>query len=103
MKKVLSWGILIINIVGVVCLICFAIPYITHSTVVNNPNAMLPAEQWDAAGMALTFGLIPLIIANLLGYLYVAWGTKKKRLLFFIPALIDLILVVSYWFCSLAG
>ncbi len=102
MKKTISWVILILNIVGCVCLVYFAIPYLMHSTVVAHPDAMLPAERWDFAGMALTVGLIPLVIANILGFLFVTFGTKKRRILFFIPALADLFLVISYFIISLS-
>ena len=35
---------------------------------------MLPMEAWDRAGMVLTFGLIPLLIANII------WNHKKNLL-----------------------
>ena len=66
----------------------FSVPYITHSTVVKNPDAMLPVEAWDAAGMTLTIGLIPLIIANVLGFIFVKFRSKSVRLLWFAPGVI---------------
>ena len=72
-KNILSWLIIALNIVGVVCLIYFAIPYFTHDVTIKNPDAMLPAEAWDNAGMELTFGLIPLLIANILCVLSIAF------------------------------
>ena len=65
-KNILLWFIIALNIVGVICLIYFAIPYFTHNVTVTNPDAMLPMEAWDIAGMALTIGFVPLLIANLL-------------------------------------
>lgn len=65
-NKTLSIIILIINIIGILCLIYFAIPYLTHNTTVYHPDAMLPAEAWDSAGMTLTVGFIPLLVANIL-------------------------------------
>ena len=67
-NKPLSIIIVIINIIGFVCLIYFAIPYLTHNTTVYHSNAMLPAEAWDSAGMTLTVGFIPLLIANILAF-----------------------------------
>ena len=50
-KRTLSLLIVAINVIGVICLIYFAIPYLTHSVTIPYPNAMLPAEAWDRAGM----------------------------------------------------
>ena len=103
-NKPLSIIILIINIIGILCLIYFAIPYLTHNTTVYHPDAMLPAEAWDSAGMTLTVGFIPLLIANIFAFMYVARERIKLplRLLYFIPSLICICLVVSYWITALA-
>ena len=86
-KKALSVTVITLNVIGVICLIYFAVPYLTHDTTVPNPDAMLPAERWDSAGMALTIGLIPMLIVNTLGFLFA--GKKGKRsavnALFFFP------------------
>ena len=102
-NKLLSIIILIINIIGVVCLIYFAIPYLTHNTTVYHPDAMLPAEAWDNAGMTLTVGFIPLLIANILAFIYVAKEQIKLplRLLYFIPSIICICLVISYFITAL--
>ena len=50
-SKVFSKFLLCLNIIGVVCLVYFAIPYLTHNTQIPHPDAMLPAERWDSAGM----------------------------------------------------
>ena len=104
LKKALSIIILIINIIGILCLIHFAIPYLTHNTTVYHPDAMLPAEAWDSAGMSLTIGFIPLLVANILAFMYVAKDRIKLplRLLYFIPSLICICLVLSYWITALA-
>ncbi|MBD5526982.1 MAG: hypothetical protein HDR02_01025 [Lachnospiraceae bacterium] len=70
-RKTLVSLIFAINIIGVICLIYFGIPYITHDTTIAHPDAMLPAETWDGAGMTLTFGSIPLLVANVLIFLFV--------------------------------
>lgn len=60
--------IIVINVIGVICLICFAIPYLTHETTIAYPNAMLSAQAWDRAGMTLTAGFVPLLIADGLSF-----------------------------------
>lgn len=102
-NKTLSTVIMIVNIVGLLCLIYFAVPYLTHDTFVYNPDVMLPAEAWDSAGMTLTIGFIPLLVANIFAFMYVLKDKIKKplRLLFFLPSLICFGLVVSYWITSL--
>ena len=101
-RKTLSLLIIVINVIGVICLIYFAIPYITHNTTIGNPDAMLPAEAWDSAGMTLTFGFIPLLVANVLNFIFVKVKQKFVRFLFFIPSVICFIIVISYWTTSLA-
>ena len=96
-NNVLSWLIIVVNIVGVVCLIYFAIPYLTHNVTITNPEAMLPAEAWDSAGMVLTFGFIPLLLANILCFVFVKAKQKLVNLLYFIPSAVCLIIVLSYW------
>lgn len=102
-NKTLSIIILIINIIGVVCLIYFAIPYLTHNTTVYHPDAMLPAEAWDSAGMSLTVGFIPLLIANILAFIFIAKENIKMplRMLYFIPSLICICLIINYLIISL--
>ena len=101
-QKIFSLLIIVINAIGVICLIYFAIPYLTHSTVVANPNAMLPAEAWDMAGMALTVGFIPLLIANILCFVFIKAKQKLVKLMFFVPSTICFIIVASYWITSFA-
>ena len=100
-SKMLSLLIIIINIIGIICLIYFAIQYLTHNTTIANPNAMLPAEAWDRAGMILTVGFVPLLAVNILNYLFVKVKHKFARFLFFIPSVICLFIVISYWITSL--
>lgn len=100
-KRMSSLLIIVLNIIGVICLIYFAIPYLTHDVTIANPDAMLPAEAWDNAGMALTFGLIPLLIANILSFILIKIKQKFVRFLFFVPSVICFIIVISYWATSL--
>ncbi len=100
-KNTLSWVIIALNIVGVVCLIYFAIPYFAHNVTVTNPVAMLPMEAWDRAGMALTMGFIPLLIANILCFAVVKIKQKFVSFIYFIPSVVCLIIVLSYWIPAL--
>ena len=100
-KNIISGLIIALNIVGIVCLIYFAIPYCTHNVTITNPDAMLPAEARDSAGMALTFGFIPLLIANILCFAVVKTKQKFVGFLYFIPSVVCLIIVLSYWIPTL--
>lgn len=102
-NKIWSLFIIIMNVIGVICLIYFAILYLTHDTTIVNPNAMLPGEAWDWAGMALTFGCLPLLAANGFSFLFVRVKPKCVRFLFFIPGIICLVIVYSYWTRAMAA
>lgn len=82
-------------------MIYFAIPYFTHNVTITNPDAMLPAEAWDSAGMVLTFGFIPLLGANILCSVVVKTKQKFVSFLYFIPSVVCLIIVLSYWIPAL--
>ena len=98
-KKIGKTIILGLNLAGIICLLYYAIPYILHDMTVPDPEAMLPLQKWDASGIVLTVGLLPLIIANTLGYCFIGAGKGKKvlRLLFFAPCVIALSIVAHYW------
>ena len=100
--KIRSLGVISINVIGVIGLIYFAIPFLVHDTRIVNPNAMLPAEAWDWAGMILTFGLVPLLIANGFGFFFVRGKRKIVRFLFFIPSVVCLVIVYHYWTLAMA-
>lgn len=84
---------------GFVCLVFLAALYLSHDVSVRHPDAMLPVESWDGAGMALTLGFVPLLTANVLALVFLPKGRGKGavRLLFLAPGLICLCLAVSYW------
>jgi len=92
--------IIIVNIIGVLCLLYFGYLYLSHDTFVPNPNAMLPMERWDGAGWALTMGFLPLLTANIIGFIVFRERRLTQRLPWFIPSIICLILVISYWIIS---
>lgn len=98
MKK---WGtgiIIFINIVGILCLIYYAVPYILHDTSIPNPDAMLPMYRWESAAIALMIGTIPLIVANILAFIFVLKEEIRipARFLFLLPGIICLSLAASY-------
>jgi hypothetical protein len=88
--------IIVINIIGIGCLIYFMIPYIIHDMSIRNPNAMLASYSWDSSGFVLTLGLIPLVIANILAYKFIDLKIKKLKLIFFTPSIICLIVAFHY-------
>ena len=100
--KVLKLCIIFINLVGVICLIYFSIPYLTHDITIAHPDAMLPMQAWERAGMILTFGFIPILAANVLSFLFIKIKQKYVRFLFFIPSATCLFIAGSYWIESLS-
>ena len=98
--KYIKIFVAILNIVGIVCLIYFAVPFIRHDTSIVNPNVMLASYSWDSCGFILTLGLLPLIIANTMAFIFFDFWKKILRILFFIPSLICLVLVSGYLFMS---
>ncbi len=100
--KKLSVFLIALNILGICCLIYFAIPLILNDSAVPNPDAMLPLERWDGGGAALTLGLLPLTAVNILGVIFIARGQLKKsvRALFMLPSVLCTLLVVYYMLLS---
>lgn len=96
-RKALEILLIVLNIVGIVLLVHLAIPYITYNTTILNPNAMIPFEAWDRAGMILTLGFIPLLAINILSFIFITFKEKYWGFLFFIPSIICFIIVLSYW------
>lgn len=96
-NKILQGIIKAVNIIGIMYLIYYAVPFIIHDTTIANPNSMLRFQRWEGSGLALTLGLIPLAIANLLGFLLVNVKQKNLRKVFFVPSIICFVIVVIYW------
>ena len=86
--------IIILNILGIICLIYFLIPYLMHDNSIK-PDSMLSSYTWDTCGFLLTIGFIPLLIANILAYKFIKLN-NKFNILFFIPSLICLVVVMHY-------
>ena len=92
--------VVILNIIGIGCLINFVIPYLRHDMSIRNPNAMLASYSWDSCGFILTLGLIPLLIANIMAYRFIDLKNKKLKLLYFIPSILSLIIACHYLFIA---
>ncbi len=101
-KKIGSIIIIILNILGILCLVYYAVMYFMHDTAVVNPNAMIPFQKWESSGVILTIGLIPLAIVNVLAMIFLGKDKIKKplRVLFLIPSIICLAIVMHYWLTS---
>lgn len=94
--KVVKIFVIILNIIGMGCLIYFTIPYLKHDMFIPNLNTMLTSYSWDLCGFALTIGLIPLIIANIMAYIFIDLKNNKIKLLYFIPSILCLVIVGHY-------
>ena len=98
-KRILSIAFLAVNILALILLIIIGFPYLAHDTTITNPDAMLPMEKWDSAGMLMTFAFFPILFADTLAFVLSLEMTKNiyLRLCHFIPALACLIMVLTYW------
>lgn len=92
--------IVLLNIVGIVCLIYFAIPFVIHDMSIPNLNTMLIGYSFDTCGFILTLGLMPLIAINIMAYIFIDLKNKFLKVLFFLPSLVCLVLVSVYLFIS---
>ena len=100
--KIAFWAVAVLNVLGLVCLVWFAVPFVLHDTAVPNPDAMIPMTRWEGGGMALTVGLLPLLAANALAFVFakgIGWK-RAARLLFFLPGAVCAVLVALYWIGS---
>ena len=101
-KKAIVLFVGLLNLAGIACLVYFAVLFLSHDVTVRNPDAMIPFTVWEAGGTALTFGTLPLLAANALGYglLRIEKGKQKRFLLCFLPAAICFVLAAAYWIGS---
>lgn len=101
-RKILTGAIYALNLIVILCLIYFGFLYVSHNIDIANPEAMLVMEGWDRGGMALLMGAIPLFVTNLLAYLFAGkTDNKVRRIAFFIPSIICVVLVVHYLLFSM--
>ncbi len=98
-EKITQIVIIIVNIIGIFCLIYVAIPYLAHEISEPNPEAMITFNGWEAAGILLTAGFFPLLGANIFAFEEIFKEKIKLpfRLLFFLPSIICMILVICFW------
>src|SRR5574344_1353754 len=78
-----------LNIAGLAVLVYFAIPYVFHIESLN-------AYSYRTCGFIILLGFIPLLIVNMLGYIFNESNKKCIKLLFFVPSLISLIITCLY-------
>ena len=102
-KKAAVVFVVLLNLTGIACLVYFAWLFLSHDPTVRNPEAMIPFQNWEAGGMALTAGVLPLLFANGLGYLLLRGikGKQKRFLPCFLPAAVCAVLAAVYWIGSL--
>lgn len=82
---------LFIYTVGVICVIYLLFRGFVGSDNVSNPQAMLPVTEFEASGILLGIGFIPMFISSL--FVIRLFDVKKhlKRLFIFIPCIITVI------------
>lgn len=99
-KKINAWQsvLLVVNVLGILCLVFLTISYFKFDMEITNPNSMLPMTQTEGSGILLVIGFLPLLAANILGFIFTKTIFKKARLLFFLPSLICLAVIVHFLF-----
>ena len=97
-RKVGTALILLLNAAGIVCLILFWRLYLLHNTTGPNFDVMLSGARWHTADFLLILGFFPMAAANLLAFQFVGRESLRLpvRLLFFLPAVLCLVLAVHY-------
>ena len=90
--------LVVINIIGLICLIYFMVLLFSGDTTVKNPDAMIPFRTWEIGGTVLLIGFIPLAAVNALAFAFALREkvTGKRRYLFFLPAVLCLISIAFY-------
>ncbi|MBQ3871884.1 MAG: hypothetical protein II780_04210 [Clostridia bacterium] len=96
--KTVSAILIVINIIGIICLIFFMGLLFSGDTTVRNPDSMIPFQTWEAGGTVLLIGLVPLAVANTLAFTFALKEevTGWKRYLFFLPVFLCFLSVVFY-------
>ena len=96
-KGLVLGAIVAANIVGIIFLAYFLIPFLMHDTTVNSPTAVLPfKEAWDSAGMVITIALVPLFALNLAAFYTLKRRRELYNILFFVPSFICFVAMLSY-------
>ena len=96
--KTISAILIVINIIGIICLIFFMGMLFSGDTTVKNPDSMIPFQTWEAGGTVLMIGLVSLAVANTLAFTFALKEevTGWKRYLFFLPVFLCFLSVVFY-------
>ena len=96
--KTISAILIVINIIGIICLIFFMGMLFSGDSTVKNPDSMIPFQTWEAGGTVLMIGLVPLAVANTLAFTFTLKEevTGWKRYLFFLPLFLCFLSVVFY-------
>lgn len=96
--KTISAILIVINIIGIICLIFFMGMLFSGDTTVKNPDSMIPFQTWEAGGTVLMIGLVPLAVANTLAFTFALKEevTGWKRYLFYLPVFLCFLSVVFY-------
>ncbi len=97
-SKTISAILIVINIIGIICMIFFMGMLFSGDTTVKNPDSMIPFQTWEAGGTVLMIGLVPLAVANTLAFTFALKEevTGWKRYLFFLPVFLCFLSVVFY-------
>jgi hypothetical protein len=89
-----------IYVAGICCVLYFGMLYLGHSQTIASPEAMLPMMEYERGAWALMIGL-PFVIASCLSLILVYQRkTVLHKVLLFLPAHLDLVLIISYWVLS---
>ena len=96
--KTISAILIVINIIGIICLIFFMGMLFSGDSTVKNPDSMIPFQTWEAGGTVLMIGLVPLAVANTLAFTFALKEevTGWKRYLFFLPVFLCFLSVAFY-------
>src|SRR5574344_1417904 len=70
--KFINLFVAILNIVGILLLLYFAIPYIFHIRSLND-------YSWETCGFILLLGFIPLLITNIMAYVFLKFRNNNQE------------------------
>lgn len=102
-KKSYIIPVAILNILGLICLVYFALLYFSGDERILAPDSMIPFKVYEIGGAGLIFGIVPLVIANLLLFFPLKRKGKLIGVLAFLPALICCGCASDYIYKDLTG
>ncbi len=87
----------VIYAIGIICVVVLSGMYLQHSTIVPNPDAMIPMMKYEIAAWRLIIGL-PFMIASCISIVLVYKIRKvTKRMLISLPAVVCLVMCASFF------